>query len=144
MKTSDEPIVIEECYAISQEKVWRSITDVREMRLWFFATINSFVPEIGFKTEFLVKVEDRNYTHCWEVLEVVPNEKITYTWSYAEYSGDAFVTFELSKKENQTRLKLSLTVIEDFPSDIPEFSRESCIAGWNYFLGERLKEYLEG
>ncbi|WP_299190329.1 SRPBCC domain-containing protein [uncultured Aquimarina sp.] len=142
MKVTDDPIIIEEYYNASEEKVWRAITGVKEMKFWFFEAIKSFKAEVGFKTQFLVQVEDRNYTHCWEVTEVIPIKKITYTWSYIEYPGDAFVTFELFKTDHQTRLKLSLTVTEDFPSDIPEFTRESCIAGWNYFLGQRLKEYL--
>ncbi|WP_027391758.1 SRPBCC family protein [Aquimarina latercula] len=142
MKVTDEPIIIEEYYNVPENKVWRAITGVKEMKFWFFDAIRSFKPEVGFKTQFLVRVEDRNYTHCWEITEVILNKKITYTWSYVEYPGDAFVTFELYKEDNRTRLKLSLVVTEDFPSNVPEFTRDSCIAGWNYFLGQRLKEYL--
>jgi hypothetical protein len=38
---------------------------------------------------------------------------------------------------------LTVEVLEDFPDDIPEFRRESCIGGWNYFINHRLKEYLD-
>lgn len=65
------------------------------------------------------------------------NSKVT------KASRDAFVTFELLEKQKEVTLKLSLTITEDFPSDIPEFTRDSCQQGWNYFIGERLKEYLE-
>ncbi|WP_299311952.1 SRPBCC domain-containing protein [uncultured Aquimarina sp.] len=142
MKTTDAPIAVEETFTVSVDKVWRAITDVKEMRLWFFDNIESFKPEVGFQTQFLVQVEDRNYTHCWKVIEVIPNKKITYTWQYEEYPGDASVTFELFDKQDKTTLKLSLNVTEDFPSNIPEFTRESCLGGWNYFIGERLKEYI--
>ncbi|MFD2564676.1 SRPBCC family protein [Aquimarina rubra] len=143
MKTTDAPITVEETFTVSIDKVWKAITDVREMRLWFFDNIESFIPEIGFETQFLVQVEDRKYTHCWKITEVIPNKKITHTWSYEEYPGDAYVTFELFKEDERTRLILSLTVTQDFPSDIPEFTRESCQQGWNYFIGERLTTYLE-
>ncbi|WP_378173275.1 SRPBCC domain-containing protein [Aquimarina sp. SS2-1] len=142
MKTTDVPITVEETFTVSIDKVWKAITDVKEMRLWFFDTIESFIPEVGFETQFLVQVEDRKYTHCWKITEVIPNKKITYTWSYEEYPGDAYVTFELFKEDEGTRLILSLTVTQDLPSDIPEFTRESCQQGWNYFIGERLKTYL--
>jgi len=144
MKTTDKPITVEENFTASVDQVWKAITDVKEMRLWFFDNIESFNPEVGFETQFLVQVEDRKYTHCWKVIELIPNKKITYTWRYEEYQGDASVTFELFEKQDQVTLKLSLKVIEDFPSDIPEFTIESCQAGWNYFIGERLKEHMRG
>lgn len=143
MKTTDEPITVQETFTATVDKVWKAITEVKEMRLWFFDNIESFKPEIGFQTQFLVRVEDRKYTHRWKVIEVIPDKKISYTWSYKEYAGDAFVTFELLEKQKEVTLKLSLTITEDFPSDIPEFTRDSCQQGWNYFIGERLKEYLE-
>ncbi|MHA7059057.1 SRPBCC family protein [Aquimarina sp. M1] len=144
MKTIDAPITVTQSFAVSVEKLWKVITDVKEMQLWFFDTIKSFKPEVGFETKFLIKVEDRKYTHCWKIIEVIPNKRISYTWSYEEYPGDAYVTFELCEKSKKgVILKLSLTVTEDFPSDIPEFTRESCQQGWNYFIGQKLKEYLE-
>ncbi|WP_298315813.1 SRPBCC domain-containing protein [uncultured Aquimarina sp.] len=143
MKTTDEPITVQETFTATVDKVWKAITEVKEMRLWFFDNIESFKPEIGFQTQFLVRVENRKYTHRWKVIEVIPDKKISYTWSYKEYTGDAFVTFELLEKQKEITLKLSLTITEDFPSDIPEFTRDSCQQGWNYFIGERLREYLE-
>ncbi|MBW1295148.1 SRPBCC family protein [Aquimarina litoralis] len=142
MKTTDNPIVISQTFHSSINKVWNAITNVDEMRLWFFDNIPSFKPEIGFETAFLVEVEDRKFTHCWEVIEVELNRKISYTWSYSEYVGDAIVTFELIKQLNSVILQLSMIVTEDFSSDIPEFKKESCVAGWNYFLKDRLKTYL--
>jgi len=142
MKTADKSITVKERYLVSIDKVWSAITDVREMRYWFFDTIESFKPEVGFETQFLVKTADRKYTHRWKVLEVIPNKKISYTWSYEEYPGDGYVIFELVENKDQVLLTLSLVITEDFPSDIPEFTRDSCQAGWNYFIGERLSEYL--
>ncbi|MDH7445864.1 SRPBCC family protein [Aquimarina sp. 2201CG14-23] len=143
MKTTDKPITVEQIFNTSMNKVWSALTDVQEMRQWFFDNIVDFIPEVGFKTQFLVQVEDRKYTHRWEIIEVVPNQKISYTWSYEEFSGDGYVTFELSEHKSATKLNFSLTVTEDFPSDVPEFTRESCQGGWDYFIKERLKKYLE-
>ena len=51
--------------------------------------------------------------------------------------------FELFKQNNITKLKLTHSMLESFDEDIPEFSRESCIEGWKFFIKKSLKEYLE-
>ncbi len=52
------------------------------------------------------------------------------------------MTFQLSEEGNRTKLIVSTKVIKDFNDNIPEFKRESCQEGWNYFIGERLKDIL--
>lgn len=51
--------------------------------------------------------------------------------------------FELIGAKERTKLSLTHMVIEDFPVNIPEFSRESGVAGWKYFIRKSLKEYIE-
>ena len=85
----------------------------------------------------------RDFLHLWKVTEVIPLQKIAYDWKYDGYPGDAFVVFELFKQDGATKLRLTVNVRESFPEDIPEFTRESCIGGWEYFIKERLKEHLE-
>ncbi len=143
MKVSDEPMVIEQSFDNSSEEVWSAITELKQMREWFFNNIEEFKPKIGFKTSFEVQSGGRTFTHLWEITEVVPLHKITYRWRYNEYSGDSFVKFELNEKVGSTLLKVSTEVIADFPDDIPEFKRESAVQGWNYFIGNQLKAYLE-
>lgn len=142
MKTIEDPIVIEATYHTSIEKVWNAITDINQMRLWYFENIPEFKPEIGFKTQFNVKSGERNFLHKWKVIEVMPFKKITYNWNYENYEGDSNVTFELFKEENSVKLKLTDEVLADFDDNIPEFKRESGVAGWTYFIKERLKEFL--
>ena len=68
---------------------------------------------------------------------------IKYSWEFEEYPGKSTSVFEIIKENNQTKLRLTVEILEDFPDDIPEFKRESCIAGWEYFINNRLKEFLE-
>ncbi|MEW5923638.1 MAG: SRPBCC domain-containing protein [Candidatus Zixiibacteriota bacterium] len=143
MKKEDDPIIVEQTFKVSADKVWKSITEIDLMRQWYFENIPSFRPEVGFETQFNVTSEGRNFLHMWRVTEVVPKRKIAYNWKFKEYPGDSFVVFELSGKGDSTRLKLTVNVTEDFPENIPEFTRESCIGGWEWFIKERLKEYLE-
>lgn len=143
MKVSDIPIVVEQSYKGTLKKVWSAITDVNEMRKWFFGNIPEFEPTVGFKTSFAVQSEDRTFTHLWDITKVVPLKTLEYRWRYKEYPGDSLVLFELFQQGNTTLLRLSTRVLADFPDDIPEFTRESAFQGWNYLLGKSLMEYLE-
>jgi len=142
MKKSEKPVVVEQSFSQPVEKVWRAITEPGRMRRWFFDNIPDFKAQKGFETRFEIENEGRVFPHLWKVIEVVPNQKLVYNWRYAGYPGDSNVIFELTDKNNQTTLKLTHVVLEDFPDDIPEFSRESCLGGWHYFINESLKNYL--
>ena len=143
MRKNDEPIIVEQTFNTSIDIVWNSITEIDQMRQWFFDNIPSFKPEVGFETQFSVQSQNRNFLHMWKVTEVVPKKMITYNWKYNGYPGDSFVVFELFKQNNLTKLRLTHQVRESFPEDVPEFSRESCVDGWNFFIRESLKEFLE-
>jgi len=143
MRIVDAPIIIEQKYKISAAVVWTALTDIRQMKRWYFENIPDFKPEVGFETQFEVRSGNRIFPHHWKVTKVVPLKKITYNWKYDGYPGNSFVTFELFPQDNQTLLRLTTKIEEDFPQDIPEFTRESCEAGWIYFIHNRLKKFLE-
>jgi len=143
MKATDPPVVVEQTFSAPIDKVWRALTDPDWMRQWYFDNIPGFKAEPGFETRFLVSNEGRDFPHVWKVTAAEPGRKLAYDWSYDGYEGDAFVVFELSPQGSTTALKLTMTVRESFPDEIPEFRRESCIAGWNYFLKDRLRAFLE-
>lgn len=143
MKKTDPPIIVEATYPNTVEEVWEAITEPEKMRQWFFHNIRTFQIEIGFETSFAVQSGERTFTHLWKIKEVILFKKLSYHWRYEEYVGNGFVEFEIFEKENGTQLRLTNIITEDYPSDVPEFKRESCIGGWNYFLGERLKVFLE-
>ena len=142
MKKS-EPVIVEQTYNASIDKVWNAITDRDQMREWFFDTIDSFKPEVGFETQFNVRANDKDYLHLWKVTDVVAGKKITFNWKYPDYPGDSYVTVELSSKNNLTILKLTHEGIESFPRDNPDFSRESCSKGWDFLIRKSLKEFLD-
>ena len=128
MRTSEEPIIVEQEMKKSVDTVWSAITDISQMCQWYFENIPAFKPEVGFETRFMVKSEAREFLHIWTVTEVIPQKLIKYNWSYEEYVGDSFVVFELFKQNSSTLLRLSHHITEDFPDDIPEFTRESGLA----------------
>ena len=143
MGAKAEPIVVEQDYEAPISVVWKAITDRDQMHKWYFEPMTDFRPEVGFQTQFDVRFEDQVYTHLWKVVEVVPQRRIVYDWRYGGLPGRSFVTWELSETPNGTRLRLTHEGHETFSQDNPAFSRESGLAGWNYFLRESLKAFLE-
>lgn len=142
MKKSEGPIILNYKIHSSVEKVFAALTEIDQMKKWFFDNIPDFKAEVGFTTSFSVSNEDRTFTHLWQVLEVLDNQKISYNWKYMEYSGDSNIAFLLSEEENEVNLEIRIDVLQDFPDEIPEFKRSSCIGGWDYFIGQNLKDYL--
>ena len=142
MKITDSPVIVEQLFKKPVNLVWKAITELDQMRLWYFDNIPDFKAEIGFTTQFNVKAPSRDFLHIWKVTEVIPQKKITYNWTFKDCDGSGDVTFELFEQNSQTLLRLTNIVIEDFDDAIPEFRRESCLAGWNYFIKDRLVSFI--
>ena len=143
MKTTDVPIVVEQVFNRPVSEVWKAITQTDQMTEWFFDNIPDFKAKVGFKTQFKVKTPSGNFLHLWKITEVIPQQKLVYNWKYKDFIGNSFVTFKLFNLSGKTKLRVKTNVIEDFDQSIPEFKRESCLGGWNYFIKERLLTYLE-
>ncbi len=137
-----EPIVVKQLFDTPIEKVWNALTAVEQMQQWYFPNITEFKAEVGFKTQFLIQNEGRNFTHIWTVKEVIPQQLIGYSWHFEEYEGEGYSTFNLTKKDTKTQLTLTNTVLKAFPADIPEFKRESGVAGWHYLINQSLVKFL--
>jgi uncharacterized protein YndB with AHSA1/START domain len=137
-------IMIERTFTVPAEKVWKAITDVNQMKQWYFPQLENFKPEEGFETEFNVHHEGRDYLHIWKVKQVVPLKKISVEWSYGGYPGNSVVSFELFAQGDKTKLVLTHEGIETFnPERYPELAKENFIAGWTQFMDKELKEFLE-
>jgi len=141
MKPTDL-VIIEQTFKQPVNVVWNAITKCSEMRLWFFDNILDFKPEVGFKTQFNVKAPSRDFLHCWEVVEVVPNHKLVVNWQFEGLEGVANVTMQVTAQEHKTHFKLIDEILEPFDTSIPEFKRESSMEGWNYFIKVQLVNYL--
>lgn len=142
MSLSD-PITVSQSFDLPKEVVWSAITEHDQLVQWFFDKIPEFRAEVGFETSFLIDLGERQFTHLWKIIDVIPNQKIVYSWRYAEYpEGDGLVSFDLSGDKESTNLTVTASGTETFPQDIPEFKRESGVEGWTYFIQESLKNYL--
>lgn len=142
MQTTDEPIIIEQALPVSKAKLWQAITNPEEMKQWFFEVMPDFKAEVGFQTSFTLSNEGRVFPHNWKVVSVVPEESIAVEWTFDGYPGVSLVTYEISGDEKSSHIKLTAKALQDHPTDIPEFKRESGVGGWKYFINDRLVNYL--
>jgi uncharacterized protein YndB with AHSA1/START domain len=136
-----DAIVIERTFNAPVARVWTALTDVEEMRQWYFE-LKEFKPKVGFEFEFLVEHEGNTYHHLCCVTEVTPQQKIAYTWRYKDEPGDSLVTFELFAESDKTRLKLTHSGIETFPKT-PAYARKNFETGWTQIVGSELKQFVE-
>ncbi len=137
-----EPFIIERTYNAPVEKVWKAISDQEQMKQWYF-DIPEFEAVIGCEFEFEGTSQDgKCYLHKSKVTEVIPNKKLQYSWRYEGEPGNSFVTFELFREGNGTRVRLTHEGLETFPVH-PDFAKESFAKGWTEIMGTLLKEFVE-
>lgn len=138
-----EPVIVEQTFHATPERVWSAITEKDEMKQWYFNLLE-FNARPGFEFRFESGPSpDKPYLHICEVKEVVPEAKISYTWRYDGYPGISLVIFELFPEDDGIRLQLTHEGLETFPVSNPDMARENFVAGWNHIIGKSLKEYLE-
>ena len=135
------PIILERTVKAPVDKVWRALTDPKDMKQWYF-DLEGFKPEVGFKFEFDAGEEGKKFRHVCEVTEAIVNHKLAYTWRYAGYEGESLVTFELFPEGDNTRIKLTHEGLETFPP-LPDFSKQNFETGWRSIIGTQLKEFVE-
>lgn len=138
----NKPLIINVTLNATIDKVWNALTDIYEMRQWFFE-IDEFEPQVGFVFTFWAGSDDKNYLHICKVQKVDFLKEISYSWCYNNIIGDSVVTFKLTSKGNVTDLELNHKGVHTFPQNNPDFTIESFIYGWNEIIGVYLKEYLE-
>jgi uncharacterized protein YndB with AHSA1/START domain len=141
MKEVAEAIVMERTLNASVARVWKALTDVDQMRQWYFE-LKEFKPQVGFEFEFVVEHEGNTYHHLCRVTEIIPEKKIAYSWRYKGEPGDSLVTFELSAEGEKTRLKLTHSGIETFPKT-PAYTRKNFETGWNTIIDSELRQFVE-
>ncbi len=137
-------VTLERVFNAPVEKVWDAITDISQMKIWYFPQLEDFKPEKGFETQFNIHHEGKDFMHLWKVIEVVPKKKIALEWKYAGYPGSSLLSFELFPEANKTRLVLTHDGIESFkPAKYPELAKKNFVEGWTAFMDKELKEFLE-
>lgn len=140
---SEKTVIVERIFNAPRAHLWKALTERDLMKQWYF-DLAEFEPKVGFKFEFFGGHEEGiQYKHLCEITEVIPDEKLTYSWAYEGYQGKTYVTFELFDEQGNTRLKLTHKGFETFPADNPDFALGNFEEGWNEILNQSLKSFID-
>jgi len=101
------------------EQVWEYLTRADLMELWLMP--NNFLPVPGHEFQFRIKpmpqLDFDGIVYC-KVLEIVPYEKLSYSWQSGSGNGklnlDSIVVWKLNAKDNGTELLLEHTGFKGF------------------------------
>src|SRR5436190_10561237 len=110
-KNLPETLVLERTFHAPVRRIWNALTNVDEMREWYF-DLKEFKPAVGFEFAFVVEHDGNSFHHLCKVTEVVPDQKIAYTWRYKGHEGNSLVTFELFSEGENTKLRLTHSGLE--------------------------------
>ena len=133
-------LVQEYRYDVPIENVWKALTEKDQMKIWYFPQLKEFEPRVGFKFQF--DDDSAEYHKEWVVTKCEVGKTLGHSWAYKGFLGKSEVTFELSPEQNKTKLKVTQTGLDSFPSH-PHFKRERFELGWENLLGKNLKNLLE-
>lgn len=137
----NSPITVQALYEKPADVVWKALTDHLEMKKWYF-DIDRFVPEVGFQFQFEGGSENKTFTHLCEITEVIPENRISYTWKYKGYPGCSEVTFQLIPLGKKTQIIVTHEGLETFPP-LQDFAKENFREGWKAIIGTNLKNFVE-
>jgi uncharacterized protein YndB with AHSA1/START domain len=135
-------LVLERLFQAPVELVWKALTETDALNQWYFP-LPEFRAEPGFAFEFTVEHQGTKYRHLCTVTEVVPRQRLSYSWRYDGFEGDSLLTFELLAEGEATRVKLTHSGLDTFPK-LPDFQRKNFQGGWTYFMDQALNEHLSG
>lgn len=123
--------------------VWEAITNNDYLKQWYFV-LEKFVPEKGFKFSFTGGPDNGiQYNHLCEIVEVIPEKKLAYSWQYEGYEGNSLVVFELFAEGEKTKLVFTHSGLSNFPAENSDFAIGNFEMGWNYFINEALVKFLK-
>lgn len=107
-------IVVDELLPNSPQAIWKALTTGELMARWLMEPVG-FQPLEGTRFTYQTTAAGKwDGTIRCEVLEVVPNERLSYSWVGGDETNEGYgsrletvVTFDLSAVEGGTRLRLT-------------------------------------
>jgi uncharacterized protein YndB with AHSA1/START domain len=130
---------MERLYDAPAAVVWRALTESRLVALWLME--NDFEPRVGH--HFTLRSKPN---FVWdgivrgEVLEVVENQRLRYTWKGAPKMPETVVSWEISRQDGKTRLAMSHTGFSGLKYTLIGFGLER---GWRSMLDRSFPRVLD-
>ena len=134
LKSATQEIVVDEVFPHAPETIWKTLTTGQLIGRWLMVP-TGFEPVQGNRFTFQTTPAGAwdGVIHC-EVLEVVPNERLAFTWRSGHEGNvgygsrlDTVVTWSLSRVESGTRLRL---VHSGFIAPKNDSAYKGMSAGW--------------
>ncbi len=125
----------------SIERVWKALTDAKELNAWFPNDGAEFEPTPGFIGWFAWNIEECTGRYAVEVMEVEPMQRISWRWAReADVSiTEAYTTLVEWQLESLPNGGTRVHMVESgFDQDK---DRADNVQGWKQELGE-LVDYL--
>lgn len=137
-------IRIEKQFQAPISKVWDAISNKNTMKKWYF-DIADFELAEGHEFNFWAGPPDgKEWHHRCVIQELIPEKKLSHSWTYPGYDGETLVSWELIKISDElTQINFSHEFIKAFPDDVEELKLENFQEGWTYIINIGLKEFLE-
>lgn len=140
-KPQTQDIVVEEVFPHAPETIWKTLTTGELMARWSNMKPTGFEAKKG--ARFTLQTSPAGpwdgVIHL-EVLEVIPNERLSYTWcggheSNTQYGSrlDTVVTFTLTKVAGGTKLRL---VHSGFATPKNDYAFRNLGNGWKTVVGQ--------
>jgi len=129
-------------YPNTPDEVWHCLTNSELIEKWLMT--NDFKPVIGHRFQFRAKPMPGwcGIVDC-EVLELVPNKKLSYSWVSGPKQGSdqikTVVTWKLIPEKDSTRLILEHTGFEGFRAWMTSFILGS---GWKSHIAKAFASLL--
>jgi uncharacterized protein YndB with AHSA1/START domain len=140
LKPTTQDIVVEQVFSHAPETIWKALTTNELIGRWIQMASTGFEPVKGqrFTLQTTPAGEWDGIIHC-QVLEVIPNERLTYAWKGGHETNvgygsrlDTVVTFTLSRVAEGTRVRL---VHSGFALPKNETAFTSMSQGWKKVVG---------
>jgi len=136
-------LVIKWYFSHPPEKVWECLTDPDLISQWLMK--NDFKPVVGHKFNFHTKPIPQmgfdGIVYC-EVVEIIPNQKLVYTWKGGPRPGviglDTVLTWILSPDGDGTRMTLEHSGFKGWKNYVASIFMEK---GWKK-IGKRFDKIL--
>lgn len=125
----------------SLSKVWKALTEQKQIEKWFMAPDN-FILEVGTTFHMTGTKNGISFPHKCTIVEVIPEKKLSYTWNMNAIDGETIVTWELELQDTATKLTLTHSQWDKVKFNTPDLSHDDYFNGWNHFTN-KLKEYSE-
>ena len=139
---SDNTLTIKRIVNADRKTIFEAFTNKEILGKWFFAgdeqwsvTVQKHEPKVGGEYHFDMNSPENTYWHKGEFKEVVPNEKLVFTWNTMAVQNTV-VTIALKEVNGGTEVELTHEFMPD------EEMRDNHLRGWNIIL-DRLEKLMK-